>query len=315
MSADGPNTAWVEPVIGFLTEALPYTDDGTRVGWQDYASSAWQFGCMALIKLGQAVEAPWGAEREAAPQLPKTLPRWDDISRVVLTVLSQRLEIEYLTQVGERYAEPTNSRQFFARDILLTEQEPTAPTPNIGAISGTGTAYVQERYIQVLESLGLVKNARWTTEAELILWREQPWSWSMNIDDDPRFIQGTKRCLETMPQDIKEMLHDLTKITTQDVAEAVDNQVKANAALVEKYPAQARFDQTVSPEGKFRGLIFEAKCRMDDLFFAKWRLTDGRLSLAERARALHLFHDPLAMKMRAAIMDSMGLSFPKELLK
>lgn len=293
-------------VAEYLMASMPEFEDGV---WDDQASSAWQFAGMALEALGYASEGEHNRawHRLDPPQMPAALPRWDDSAVVVLSVLAQRGEIEYRQRDGARY-EPPAPKGFVT---WRPSNPPPAPLPNIAAAQGSGPAYARPERIPLLEGLGLVKDGAWTQDAELLLWREQPQAWKKDLPQDPRFETGLKLCLRTMPAGVAETMRDLAQITAQDVDAAVVRQERANAELVEKYPAQAKFDRRVTREGKFRSLVFIARCQMDDLFYAGWRLQDGWLSGAQKAQALPLFHDPLAHDMRAAAFTAMGLEFPE----
>ncbi|UWQ74125.1 hypothetical protein [Leisingera sp. M658] len=50
---------WGKEAAQFLAENLPKASD--RPGWHDMASTAYQVGCMALVKLGFADATDWGA--------------------------------------------------------------------------------------------------------------------------------------------------------------------------------------------------------------------------------------------------------------
>ncbi|MEM6759702.1 MAG: hypothetical protein AAF601_09525 [Pseudomonadota bacterium] len=313
MTATGPHTDWPAPVIAYLAAALPRETGDGRDGWNDHAMTAWQFGCMALVALGQAQPEPWGAQRINTPKIPSPLPRWDDICWVVLSVMDQKRDIEYRTADGSRFETPRRAGQFVVRPIYPEGQEPRVPKPNIAAAFGCGPARVRPDLMAVLEALGLVADGRWTARAEKVMWRAQTRAWQMNIVEDHRFDAALQRCLETMPGDVVEHLRDLADITPHEIASDVARQEAANAELILQYPAHAKFDRTVTPERQFRSLVFIATGDMDDLFFAGWRLSDGWLADDEAARALPLFHDPLARMMRGAALEALGIALPKEM--
>ncbi|KMW57901.1 hypothetical protein AIOL_002869 [Candidatus Rhodobacter oscarellae] len=291
----------------YLTQALPKQDPD---GWNDQALTAWQFGCMALASLGYASLQKWGASRRTPARDPKVWPRWDDIAWVVLSVLAQRREIEYRQRDGTRFVAPARDGQLIVKRI--SPPPPAPPEPNIQAAHGAGHAFVRPEHLPLLEVLELVENGAWSARAELLLWRAQPRAWGMSIQEDARFQSGLERCLDTMPQDVVETMHDMADIDAEKVDASVAQQEQANADLIAKHPAQAKFDRTVSREGQFKGLIFHAKTQMDRLFFEGWRLQEGWLDGENRTRALPLFHDPLAMQMRQAAFDALGLAFPRE---
>lgn len=302
-------SAEARPTVGqFLMEAMPEYADGI---WDDMFSTPWQFSGMALAALGYAADGDHSAwHRLDPPTVPDQLPRWDDIAQVVLTVLLQRGEIEYRISDGSRHVRPPSPDQFVIRQIDPPPPEP--PKPNIAAAHGCGPASLAADRMPLLEVLGLVADGAWTQDAELALWREQPRAWEMEVTADPRFHKGLDLCLSTMSEEVVETMHDLAEVTPEDVYAAVARQEQANAELIRKYPAQAKFDRTVTRDGQFHSLIFDAKHQMNDLFFAGWRLLEGWLAPTEQSRALPLFHDPLAMDMRKAAFTEMGLAFPAE---
>ncbi len=299
-----------EATADYLMNTLPPRG---REGWEDMAMTAWQFGCEALVALGYAQEKKWGASRITPAEPPTDMPRWDDIAWVVINVMDQRRDISFRTADGSCYEPTRKPGQFVVTPIYAEGQEPVLPPPNIAAAHGLGPARVDADLLPLLEALGLVQDDQWTEAAEFVFWRDQPRAWEMAVTDDPRFEAGIKRCLQTMPTAIVATLQDLVIITPDDIAAAVERQEAANADLVKRFPAQGKFDRTVSPDGQFRTLISVAQDKMDWHFFRGWRFVDGWLSDRERERALPLFHDRLAQQMRDTTLSAMGLEFPTEM--
>jgi pellino protein len=293
-------------VAEFLMDALPRERADGRDGWDDMAMTAWQFGCMALVSLGYAREEPWGASG-VEPHVPEVMPRWDDICTVVLAAMGQHETTSYRNLDGSVYVRP--NKGFTVKVVYAEGQEPKIPEPNIRAARGCGPAFVSG-HAELFERLGLVADGPWTPDAEFVLWRAQPCAWDMAVPQGPRFATGLARCLETMPEEIVEALHDLTEIDAADGDASVARQEAADADLIARYPAQGRFERTVTREGQFRTLVSMAGGEMDGLFFRRWRLEDSWLG--EGAGALALFHDPLAQQMRAGLTAAMNLSFPQE---
>lgn len=54
------------------------------------ASTAYQTGCMGLVKLGFAKSTEWGAIPMEYPERPEALPRWDDICISVIWLAQQQ---------------------------------------------------------------------------------------------------------------------------------------------------------------------------------------------------------------------------------
>ena len=84
---------WRKDVAHFLAGNLPKASD--RPGWNDMASTAYQIGCMALIKLGFADATDWGAVPKDVPELPTIMPRWDDICISVLWLAEQQNKLSF----------------------------------------------------------------------------------------------------------------------------------------------------------------------------------------------------------------------------
>lgn len=288
------------------------TEDGVQA-WYDYASSAQQFGCEALAALGYATREVWGATALPKAFMPDVMPRWDDVARTVLAMMDQFYQIEYRLADGTRDTPPDRTGQFIITPIYPEGQEPEVPSPNIAAANGLGPARLRDDLLLLLDTLGLTSKGAWSKQAELVLWREQPREWSMDVPEDPRFVEGLDRCRTTMPHEITETLYDLVLITPAEITEAVARQEQANADTIARNPSQSKSDRTVTREGRFRSLIRQAENEMDWLFFRLWRFNEGWLSDAEAKRALPLFHDPLAQQMRAATLTAMGLAFPQEM--
>lgn len=136
----------------------------------------------------------------------------------------------------------------------------------ISPAHGLGLAHADSEAASVLEALGLIKGGKWTKAAETVLWRDSPEEWSIDFVNDIRFIEAASDACERMPSSVRE---DIERV------------VEAN-------------------EGDLRG---PRRYDLDDLFFRLWRLDDGWLSPTETKRALAIFHDPLAIAIRRAVMS------------
>lgn len=297
MSAEGPNNGWAIPVADFLEGVLPAVHGEGRDGWEDMASTAWQFGCTALVALGHATETKWGAEKIISPKRPDSLPRWDDICCVVLTVLVQLGELEYRLDDGTRYA-PKGSKFDF---IVLKGSPPPEPAPNIFGSNGTGPAFVSERGFELLSCLGLVEDGRWTDRAEMVLWREWPKAWNFNVQSDQRFADAVSNAA-TIPERHSIEIAKLVTVSTKDVDAAKEQRHKFNAELLAKHP-NANTGPEPSDTQERRGILLSHASKLDWIFFCNWRLSCGWLDADQKARALEIFHDPLAIAMRRAVVE------------
>jgi len=290
---------WTTDVIRFLSQALPTCDHGD--GWDHYFMTAYQIGCDALVALGQAKETDWGAVPSAHPRLPNILPRWDDICVAVLFMAGQNNLVEYRRS---DVSAPSSTLGFTVRGA------PPAP-PNIAASHGLGPARAAPELLQTLVSLNLVANGQWTDVAETVLWRDEPKEWQMNITADPRFVEAVTYAFKTMPEGIRVEIVRLVSITEADLAEKKTQLLTGVENMRAEYGPQANIHTDVTPEGLRRSLEFSRRHDLDWLFFRRWRLPDGWLTSEGAKKTLNIFHDPLAIAMRRAVIARLfpGLSF------
>ncbi|QFY63537.1 hypothetical protein FZ934_25175 (plasmid) [Rhizobium grahamii] len=257
---------WVGPVAEFLWSALP---DPATGQWDHLFISVFEAACGALVGLGEAVKAAdGGIERSAHPTLPATLPRWDDVATVVVSLAAQVNLLEYRHFVGAR-ARPS----------------PTGLRPaNIRAAHGCGPAYLAPEAFGVFESLGLVLGARWTEQAETILWRDFPNEWGIDFTADRRFTVALHVALASVPDDIAERLKGSGIITEESIVEWLE--VAAKHAPTTK-----------TRDDALKSLRFWSRWNLDQIFLRRWRLNDGWLSVQEVERTLLIEHDAVSINM------------------
>ena len=294
MTADGPNSTWADPVTEFLEDALPVTHGEGRNGWEHQFTSAWQFGCMALIAIGKATETKWGAAKRIPAQPPKRLPRWDDICCVVLAVLRQLRELEFRKLDGARYS----PRQSASWQVSPT---PSVPDANIFAAHGSGPAFASARGVALLEHLGLVAGGGWTDLAETVLWRMRPAAWDIGFDTAPRFEQAVRKADASMPDEIAVAFAQRVTISDTDIEASERLRKVAEAELRALYP-NAKAAPISSIDAGRRSLAFRQQGDLDWLFFRNWRFADGWLPEADKERALDIFHDQLAQAVCRAVV-------------
>lgn len=251
---------------------------------------------MALVALGQAEETERGAIPRAAPQLPFVLPRWDDICVVVLRLAEQQGQLEYRARDGS--LPPSRGGTFVVRAL----NAPPPPAPNIAAAYSLGPARAAAEVLMVLEALGLVGQGRWTEASETVLWRDPPSHWDIDVVSDPRFARAVEQALATMPEGISAEMDRLVAISEEDIQEAIDQSVASYKELRARYGSKARLGQPFSTEKARESVVFMRRNDLDWLFFRYWRLGNGWLSFHEAGRALEIFHDPLAIAMRRAVI-------------
>jgi hypothetical protein len=283
---------WVPDVIDFLEEQLPRDEFGD---WEHWSSSAFQMGCEAMVALGQADETERGVVPRQNRRLPMVLPRLDDVSVVILGLARQRYLFEYRLANGEPQARGLSIR---------VNNVPPSPKPNVLAAHGLGFAYAQPKIMPLLANLGLVAQGRWTAKAPMVLWREQPAEWSLDVDSDPRFLAATQRALASMPSEIRIEIARLVVVTEQDVEALLVLYESSNVKAREKYGANA-FIRADTPDQARKTVEFQRRNELDWLFFRRWRFDDGWLTPSHTKRALAIFHDPLASAMRRAVTMNM----------
>ena len=289
-----PNLArWTGPVIRFITRNLPVLDPGTRE-WDHMCCTAYQFGCAALAALGQAEETARGARPLPHPRLPEILPRWDDICVTAISLARQCSLLSYRRHDGSEAPEAAAWRGRHEGTVV--------PRPNILAAHGLGPAHAVPEALEVLECLGLVEDGRWTAAAETLLWRKAVPEWQRDIANDPRFMAGIDRAVTTMPGDIRAELARLVIVSEADVAESLARRRASQRDLRTRYGPGRVMELPLTADSVRKGLVFIRRHQLDWLFFENWRLAEGWLVPGERKRALAIFHDPLAMMMRGAVI-------------
>lgn len=284
---------WTDAVIVFLSKNLPPDRDG----WDHMYMSAYQMGCDALVALGQAEETDRGAVRRKNPMLADALPRWDDICSAVLGLAVQMDGLAYRTFAGL----PLPGM------AVVSSSRPTPP-PNIKAGSGLGLAYAKEEILSVLRPLGLVAENHWTDDAELVLWRKQPRAWGLNVAADRRFAEAVEVACTIMPADIRQEVDGLKIINDAEVDELISRLISQVEDM------HARFGLPLSPaltpEEARKSLESGRPDHLNSLFFRRWRISDGWLTASGAKRALEIFHDPLAMMMRRAVVSRLYPDVP-----
>jgi hypothetical protein len=295
MIGNTSDSGWATEVVKFMSENIP--DRFEETGWDDWCSTAFQIGCKVLIALGQADGTNWGAIPRKCPELPNVLPRWDDICTAALYLAAQRNLLTYRLPDGSEYREPNPN--------YIISGKPPPPTPNILATDTLGSAYAKPEALAVLQALGLIAGGRWTDDAENVLWRVQPKAWDMDVTSDRRFIAAVQKAVDTLPEDIQSKIDRLLVISDEDVESAR----ALEAAAIEKEnnsvkdaPNALLGRPSTSAETR-RSLIILRSGDLDWLFFQRWRLPDGWLSTDQAEHALEVFHDPLAIQMRRAVIE------------
>ncbi|OIQ34863.1 MAG: hypothetical protein BM559_05260 [Roseobacter sp. MedPE-SWchi] len=300
MSVERPEMAWADEVVAFLAENLPR--DPEREGWNDMAMTAYQIACEAMIALGQAEARKWGAAPLADPVQPEVLPRWDDICIAVLGLAAQHRLLSYRDPSG---GIPTQTIGMGGFVLMRGEGQSPIPEPNIGASAGLGPARATDDVLSVLTALGLVADGYWTSRSEVVLWREQPRTWRMEVTRDPRFQSAAEQAVETLPQEIGEEIAKLVAISGQDIDRSLAQHEKAIEELRLRHGPKARLGRSQTPGTIRKRLAFQRCGELDWVFFRRWRMTDVWLDALQARQALQIFHDPLAKQMRSAVLPKL----------
>lgn len=295
---------WRNDVAHFLAGTLPKATD--RPGWNDMASTAYQIGCMALVKLGFADATDWGAVPKEVPELPATMPRWDDICISVLWLANQQNKLSFRLPNGS--LPPTRIGNGF---FIAMKDPPPPPVPNIAARFGLGCALCEAEILPLLQQLGLVSNGGWTQQAEFILWRTSPKNWSLDFLRDERFLDAVQKATASIPDEITAEILELTEISEEHIDKLIAWHEEKLAEMREKYGPKARLDEVPTREQAQRSLEFSRRNSIDWVFFRRWRMDDGWLSTKETEATLDIFHDRLAISMRRSVVKELHPSKPQ----
>ncbi|HAT86162.1 MAG TPA: hypothetical protein DCS30_09605 [Rhizobiales bacterium] len=294
---EGPVSGWVPAVTDFLAINLP-RDEFTG-GWEHMFTTAYQIGCEALIALGYAEENDRGAVPIADPMLLHSLPRWDDICLAVLWLAEQRYKLSYRCADDLKHCSNTDEGNF---SIVRSDGIRQLPTPNIMANGKVGPAYADTDVLIVLTELGLIIDGRWTDQSETVFWREQPSIWGWDITADRRFEDALRKAVDTLPADISKQIDRLVVISDGDIAASIAQHKAASETHFGEHDSNVDGGRRITPKEAEQGTILQRNDELDWIFFRRWRLSDGWLTINQAELALEIFHDPLAIQMRCAVI-------------
>ncbi|WP_427146123.1 DUF2442 domain-containing protein [Rhizobium leguminosarum] len=282
-----PPAVWIGQVIEFLSSNLP----GDReFGWQHDFVTAYQIACETLIVLGQAEETAHGAMPRNDPELPDTLPRWDDLATAVVYLAAQNGLITFLAP-GEATQSELLGAGFGGSRQPGREMWAARASPEVTS---------------VFRALGLLDGNGWTAESETILWRENPAEWRIDFKNDPRFIRALDDACEHMPESIRAEVDGIAQITDEAIAVHSDRGIdpsEEGSESVMRLPPKTT-EQVKASIRRIR------RHDLDELFYKFWRIDEGWLSPEEAKRALEIFNDPLAIAMRKAVAGRLYPHWP-----
>ena len=295
---NAPETNWVAPVISFLSGNLPRVNHG----WEHLYSTAYQIGCEALVALGVATEVEGGASRREMPKCPEHFPRWGDLCIAVLWLAEQQNKLIYRLPDGTSPPPRTPWQG-------MTSPNP-AP-PNILPAHGMGPGRADGEVLSVLIALGLITGeGHWTDRAELVLWRNQPRAWGMDVPSDPRVVSAVRQAVEDMSAVMRAEIDRLVRLTGSEVDAHIQQHDNAIEEARKQYGPNARLGAPMTPERAVKSLQFLRRNELDWIFFRDWRLAEGWLSSDQSKRALQILHDPLAQQMRRAVLIRLHPDLP-----
>jgi hypothetical protein len=248
-------------------------------------------GCEALAALGQAQEMTWGAIPTDTPETPVTLPRWDDVVSVVIRMLHQNNQLGF---TGPRHVDQE-------RDDGTTSSR----WIDIVSRPGIGAAYVTADGAALMRRLGVLAGDEWSDVAETLMWRVRPYEWELDFTKDPRFKAAVQSAYVDMPEDIATEFDRLLTITDADVSEWRRFSAEHSASLEKEFGTRVLSISDDKSESGIRKTIRKVRLHdFDWLFYRRWRLASGWLSATDAMDAIEVFNDPLAMSVRAAVLEA-----------
>jgi hypothetical protein len=237
----------------FACDVLPKGEDG---GFDDLAMTAWQFGCMALVAMGVAEETPSGCRLLVSEdQLEKAIrPEglWGEDAVLVLLKLARQsgdLVIEYpatstensstarldkfvITPVGGMVAYskslqaaacsadlPDSQRQLLEFQIeALAKEEARIPV-----LADDATLFIMPWLIDLLESLGYIKQGCWDKDESDVLLRLGVYNLS-----EEHLSDWARQALREMPEDLRAVLDSLRRDPTPAELETYQQGLEAH---------------------------------------------------------------------------------------
>lgn len=130
----------------------------------------------------------------------------------------------------------------------------------------------------------------------------------MDFQADARFVAAVEQAVQALPPEIAAKIDRLVRITDADVDAAVLASAEGHARMRAAFGPLARISPPQSPKSARERLVFQCRNDLDWLFFRHWRLADGWLT---QGRPLEVFHDPLAIAMRRAVISRLYPKLPQ----
>lgn len=183
---------WHEVFLNFVLRSLRYSPDMNVLSHGH--TSAYQFACEALVKMGVAEDFGWGVKPIGKRLTPKELIRWDDACLITLHLADQN---GLLDVVG-----------------LFEKREPEGGEILIRTDDGECPAIVDVSIVRTLASIGLIdwQTRCWTDASKFVRFRFSPYEWRMDIALERQFHRMSEQVLKLTPEvffkfrDVKEKL-------------------------------------------------------------------------------------------------------------
>ena len=285
---------WRAAVAAFLRDELP--GDRDRNGWNDNAMTAYQLGCDLLVALGYAKREKWGASAFDVVRTPSVWPRWDDVATIVLRLLHQHKHISFRLRSGVELP-----KQKVGGYVVVQANAPPPPASNILETDGFGPAWISDRGLKVLETLGVISGGVWAEQSRQVLWRTCPKEWDLKVDKTEAFQTAVSSCIDDLPEDVRAKLAgnvDVDETVLKSEIEDWKTRLATHLGLRDQpMPSDAEIARRAGAS-----LLFRNENVLDWMFFEQWRVEDGWLSDRQQEAAIGIFHDPLAIKMKEAVV-------------
>ncbi len=319
-----------ETLARYTISVLP-AEGADKRELRDSASSAQQFGCMALVKMGVADERSYGCELlyapEEAPMRVAGESLWlPDAAHVMLALAEQFGDLHFdkprrlaakgaiagfkivtkpTSETDEEAQEAANifkarHPELFAaaEETMRLAQRKAERMVAIPAIyEGAAAGKCSPQVLEALRMIGWIAAVRWTAASEIGLWRVGAVA---GFEQTAQFEGAVEKCVADLPEDV---LEAVTRIHDGPDEAAVE----AGAVRIRTSFENRRGRGKATPgdedlrERAVDSWRRKAEWDLDHSFFARWRMQTG---WDNDEKLLPLFHDPVAQAMRRAVLGA-----------
>lgn len=308
-----------EALARYTISVLP-AEGAERRELRDYASSAQQFGCMALVRMGVAEERPYGCELLYAPEEASAHIREEalwlpDAAHVMLALAEQFADLRFdrpqrpaakwaMTQYeikGKRDGEAEDSFNAFKTlypELFAAMEEAKRRAERMVVIppiyERAAAAKSSPEVLEALGMIGWVKAGRWTAASEIGLWRIGAVE---GFEQTAQFEGALEKCITGLPEDVRKAVN---RIQSGPDEAAVGAGISRIRKSLERRTEQNPGDEVLQ-ERAIESWQRNAEWDLDHFFFARWRMQTGWDS---DEKLLPLFHDPLTRAIRKAVLNA-----------